>query len=1078
LSRTIDRFIKAAPQFVPGVFAVLALLGAQAAFGQEGLSTLRGTVTDSSGAVVAGVSISAREIQTNIVARSATTDAQGNFEMPGLKSGTYQVTASLQGFKKSLVDGVILQSNQVRRVDIALEVGEVATEVAVNASAAAIETEQATIGANFNAAQRYGDLPIPGNAFSGTYAVLAILPDVQREPGDWGSPRMAGQGGGQVHMGQDGIKEETLNSQTVNMEAVQELKAVYVNNSAEYARVGYFDTITKNGTNEFHGVGSYYLRNSALGARGFFEEDKTKVIYHTFNIAGSGPIIKNKTFFYGLWNGERVPGHAFYLSNVPTVKMRGGDFSQLLGLSDPVVIRDPLTNQPFAGNIIPQDRLSSVSQKTQDVFFPQPNRGGADALVSNLGWVHGYPDDQFHADVLSVRVDHRLSDKNSLYGRIQAYLPRYVLAGSYPTTNWTRLRQSHSWAFNDTHVFSPTLLNSFTFGGNRDGLRDNEKVDNYQPASGSSVTQEVGLQGVNQASVERPGGSPIFSINGYDDIYVQPGGNIAYTNFTFADSVTWAIGKHILKFGGEQRSYKDFDNRVPNENFGSFDFNGSLSGNAYADFLLGLPFRSSRLNPLVNRTETSKELGIFITDTFKVTPKLTLEYGLRWDRFSATTYDDGLMFNWDPASGNIIVPQNALSKISPFYPTNISIVGGKVAPDPDSKNFVPRMGAAYRINDKTVIRGGYGIFNEFLGSAVRNQGGGPFAVTETYFNSINNGVPLFQMPDPFPASGGSADIPSQDASGYPFKTTNGRIHQFNLTLERQIRDMGFRLSYIGSRNRGMNYTLEVNKPAASLTPFSDDRRPYPQFVSASFPRSDGRANYDSLSFAAQRRVGWVTFDAHWTWAHGMLDYANVEDPYGPRLWNRDFLAKHRVVLNTVWELPFGKGRRYMSNAPGVVDHVLGGWKVVWVTYLQTGQYFSPAFSDSDPSNTNTFGGLPDRICNGNLPAGERTVERWFDTSCFVAPPAGRYGNSGANVLQGPGLNVHNLTVLKRFRLTEKLSFDYMALVANVFNHPNFEFPASDISVPGEAGVISSTHGLYSGERAGPRMVEMRVRFEF
>jgi hypothetical protein len=146
--------------------------------------------------------------------------------------------------------------------------------------------------------------------------------------------------------------------------------------------------------------------------------------------------------------------------------------------------------------------------------------------------------------------------------------------------------------------------------------------------------------------------------------------------------------------------------------------------------------------------------------------------------------------------------------------------------------------------------------------------------------------------------------------------------------------------------------------------------------------------------------------------------------------------------------------------------------------LQTGQYFSPAFSDSDPSNTNTFGGLPDRICNGNLPAGERTVERWFDTSCFVAPPAGRYGNSGANVLQGPGLNVHNLTVLKRFRLTEKLSFDYMALVANVFNHPNFEFPASDISVPGEAGVISSTHGLYSGERAGPRMVEMRVRFEF
>jgi len=1062
------------------VFNVVVLMAAvfsACLFGQEGLSTLRGTVTDSTGAVVPAVEVTAREVRTNITARTVKTDAQGNYEMPALKAGQYQVTATMTGFKKFVIDDVILQSNQVRRVDAVLEVGDVTAEVTVSAAAAAIQTEQGKIGADFNAAQRYWDLPVPGNAFSGTYAVLAVLPDVQREPGDWGSPRFAGQGGNQVHMAQDGVKEETLNSQTVNMEAVAELKAVAVNNTAEYARPGFFDTITKSGTNDYHTEASYYHRNSALGARNFFAAEKAKVIYHTFNLSSSGPIIKNKTFFYALWNGERVPGGFNYLSNVPTVQMRKGDFSQLLSLGE--IITDPLTGNPFEGNVIPPERLSSVAQTVQEDSFPPPNVGGPDALVNNFAWIHPYPDDQFRADVLSVRVDHRLSEKNSFYARIQAYLPRYVLAGNYPALGWTRLRQSHSWVFTDTHVFSPNVVNIFSFGGNRDGIKDNEEVGGFQPGSGSEIVTKLGLQGVNQAGVERPGGSPEFDISGYSTISIVPGGFVVSgRNFNWADSVTWAVGRHVVKFGSELRAYGNFDGKVPNENFGSFAFNGVFSGNAYADFLLGLPISSTRLNPLTNRKQTSKELGLFVTDTFKVTPKLTLDYGLRWDRYSATTYDDGLMFNWDPQTGDIIVPESALSKVSPSYPATITVVSGDVVPSAESGNLVPRIGVAYRLNDKTVVRGGYGIFNEFLGAFVRVQGGGPFAISETYFNRIENGAPLFQMPNPFPSAGVSPSVPSQAASGYPLETENGLIHQFNFTVERQVRDIGFRLSYVGSRNRGMNYDVEINKPQPSLIPFSEDRNPYPQFVSAVYPRSDGRTNYDALSFAANRRVGWATFDVHWTWAHGMSDFLNTENPDAPKVWNRDFLAKHRVVFNTIWELPFGRGRRFLNNIPAAADHVLGGWRIAWVTYLQSGQYFSPYFSDADTSNTNTYGGLPDRICNGNLSPGERTIDRWFDASCFVNPPNGRFGNSGANVLEGPGLHVHNVTIFKRFRLTEKLHFDYMAMFSNIFNHPNFLFPASDISVPGGAGVIGETHGLSSGERAGPRMIEMRVRLEF
>lgn len=572
---------------------LLALLFSISAFGQEGLSTLRGTTVDASGAVVPGTTVTAREVLTNVVVRTVNTDAQGNYEMPALKAGTYQVTATQAGFKKAVVEDVLLQSNQVRRVDITLEVGEVATEVTVSAAAATIQTEEGKIGSDFKAAEDYASFPIPGNAFSGTYAVLAVLPDIQREPGDWGSPRFAGQGGNQVHMAQDGVKEERLNSQTVNMEAVLELKAVVVNNTADYARPGYFDTITKNGTNEYHGEGSYYHRNSAVGARNFFEDSKAQIIYHTFNLSAGGPIVKNKTFFYALWNGERVPGHTFYLRNVPTNAMRAGDFSALS------TINDPTTGMPFAENKIPDTRISNVAKVVQDELLPPPNRGDPNSPVSNLSFLFPYPDDQFYADVFSIRVDHRLSDKNSLYGRVQMCLPKYVLAGAYPALNWTRLRKSHSWVFNDTHVFSPTVVNSFTFGGNRDAIKDNEEVDGVQPASGAELVQRMGLQGVNKKGIDSPGGSPVFSISGLSTISIRQGGfNLPSLNFNVADSVTWAKGKHVLKIGGEVRTYSTYNEQVSNDNFGNFQFTGTFTGNAYADFLLGLPRRSIRLDPL------------------------------------------------------------------------------------------------------------------------------------------------------------------------------------------------------------------------------------------------------------------------------------------------------------------------------------------------------------------------------------------------------------------------------------------------------------------------------------------------
>jgi hypothetical protein len=570
-------------------------------------------------------------------------------------------------------------------------------------------------------------------------------------------------------------------------------------------------------------------------------------------------------------------------------------------------------------------------------------------------------------------------------------------------------------------------------------------------------------------------GFPRMDIAGSTTLRNNPGGYIQKDkSWDIADSLTWAKGRHVLKLGMEFRPQARFSGAVPEGTYGVFNFNGSLSGYGAADFLLGLPFSSQRLDPLINRTQLDSELGLFFQETFKVNSRVTMELGLRWDRFGQTDYDDRLIYNWDRATGNVIVPAGALKAVSPLYPTGqIKLVAGDAHQHPSARNFAPRLGLAYRpFGSNFVIRGGYGIYTETIGRFARAEGGGPFQISETFFNAIRDGQPLFAMPNPFPA--GSGQIPSQSVSGFDPDTHNGRIHQFNFTIERQFRDLGVRLSYLSARSRALNYTIGINKPEPSLIPFTQTRRPFPQFVGVSYARTDGAANFNALTLEAQRKVGQLMFDAHWTWASNYSNSLNLEDPYAPRSWSRDpNTVRHRVVLNAIWYLPLGKGKRLLSNVDSALNHVVGGWQLYWIAYLETGQFFSPSFSSADPSNTNTVGGLPDRIANGNLQPSERTLQRWFDTTAFARPPSGRFGNSGMNVLEGPGLHMHDLTLGKTFPITERWKFTLMAAAQNVFNHPNFNNPGANLSTPGTYGVVTSTRGF-----APARQIMIRLRLEF
>ena len=1066
----------------PLLCAVLLSLSLTVASGQTDLSTIRGAANDPSGAAVPNAKITLTAVETN-VSRDAVTTSDGVYEIPYLTPGTYRLTAVGSGFKTFVAENILVTSRQTRRIDINFELGSIGSEVTVKANAAVIATEGSQVAGGFNR-KNYVDSPTSVSFFP--QAFMLTLPNVQSQSGSY-NLRIAGQPSAQVSEALDGVPTDGPVNLVQNMNDFEELQVVGANNSAEFSRVTSFSMTGKSGTNDFHGFAFYEFQSSALNARGFFDTQKAANHQHHGGINVGGPIRKNKTFFYGAYYLERIPGSTFYNLSAPTDAFRQGDFSQLLRQASPVLVKDPLTGAPFPGNLIPSNRWNATSLKVQNSYLPQPNQGGPALQTNNYGYLFPWTSDLYKWDSTTDRVDHRFSDKNTLFGRYINRLTPYVLAGSsFPdVSEWTRTRYHHSIVISDTHVFSPTLVNTARWGWVKDRINDGSTVGGVTPVNGDTVVKDIGLQGVNPHGYSAQG-FPSITITGVTPLTVNPGGlNQDLRNFDYGDSITWSKGSHVLKFGGELRTFRSFSGTIPTGTYGQFTFDGSLTGNGYADFLLGLPYSSTRLDPLTNRAQTTYELGLFLTDTYKITRKLTLDYGLRWDYFAAATYEDNLQFNWDPSTGNVVVPSSTIGKISPLYPTNlIKVVPGQVIPSPYKKNFRPRLGIAYLVNDKTVIRGGYGAYTETLGTfaAVQNAslGGSPFQLAETYYNTVQNGQALFAFPNPFPA-GGVAAIPSQTISGYPLNTTNGVIHQFNVSVERQIRDFGLRVSYIGSRSHGLHYTFSnINKPEASLIPFTQSRRPYPQFVGISYLNQDGNARYDSFQTEVTRKMGSFTLDAHYTLANNMADYLNLENPYQHNYWNRDaYTSRHRAVMNAVVELPFGRGRRFLSNSPAAVDAALGGWRLMWITILQSGQYFSPSFAGSDPSHTNTSGGLPDRVANGNLPSDKRTVTNWFDASAFAVPAAGRYGNSGVDILEGPGMSLQHISLIKEFPITERIRLNYQAMFLDLFNTPTFDFPYSNISVPGQVGRLYTLQG--AGGNPGyssSRVITMRLRLEF
>lgn len=1050
-----------------GLFVMSSLL----ALGQTVNATLRGTVTDSAGSGIPFATVTLLEPATGQAVRTADSLSNGDFEFDELKPGTYRLRCSAPGFKAFVADNVILDSGQIRRIDAPLPLGEVAEQVTVSAGAAVINTESATISGTFTARQH--DESPQVTPYPSTYSLLTTLSGVQ---GGFGAPVANGQQQSQQSQTFDGIPNDLAGEQSNNANFFEQVSATLFNAPAESPVPVQINEVTKRGTNSFHARGTYRIYDSVLDARGYFETSKSPYIQHEWDIEGSGPIWKDHTFFFGEWFAQRIPLGFNYRASVPSQDYRSGVFT--------TTILDPQTGLPFANNTIPANRISPVALAIQNNYFPVANVDTG-STVNNFASHFPFNSDLYRGDWPAVRIDHNLSKNNTLFVRWLLRETPYVLNNGLPALIWTRERKHSQWAAGDTHILSPQVVNSFRFGYSTDYIVDGNREAGQTPPNGASVLATIGLQGANPGNLSGQG-FPEVDISGLTSLNDVPGGVKANNHITnFNDTIDWQIGKHVLRLGFMAQHFSTFRGVVPD--FGTFAFTGLFTGgdgsntqNAYADFLLGLPQQSQRTDPLGGRELKLTEYGAYAEDSFKIARRLTLNYGLRWDLYGTPGADDHLMYNFDPSTGNVVVDPAALSRVSPLYPSNIHVVTGAVKANSDKANFAPRVGVAFALNDHSVLRGGYGLytsrfdngggrFNNFLPINPQLGQTGPFSISEVYQNVVSPGTqPLLSFPNPYPSTTASAQVPSQNVYGYPQQISHGHIQQFSGTYEDEIAHIGLRASYVGSRSSGLNYLVNTNIPAPSTTPFTADRRPFPQFVNTTLLRFDGGAKYDALQLEAKRRVGGLTFDGSYSFARSTANYLDTENPYDvlSRWANDGATRRHYGVASVVYALPFGKGHAYLgSNGPGV-ERFVGGWSTSVITYLASGLWFSPFYDTVDASNTGTFGGLPDLVGNPNAVSGGRSNNNWFNTSAFAVPQAGHFGNALPNSLEGQHLYQTQVSLTKSFNITERVRFSFETQISNLFNHPQFLNPSGDITAGAGGNQFTSQFGTFDSLETG------------
>lgn len=1079
---------------IPG-FVALALC--VAAYSQASFGVVTGRVTDTTGAVVPGARVQIVNQATNVM-RTIVTDALGSYEATHLHPGMYTVRVEASGFKRFVHTNILLEAVAHVRIDVKLEVGDVATEVTVTGAAPVVESETASI-AQYRPVQHLLDLPLNVIGTTAPFYQVAILTPTAFE-GEGSARAFAGARRTTTNFNVDGVSSNSIvfGNQEANLQppvdSVQEVRVSYAGNKAEFADSGNLMIVTRSGQNQFHGSAFWHHYNSRLAARSFFAPTRGAVdpvtgkeVTSQQNIFGGslgGRIVRDRAFFFAAFEDNYDPTPTPVTASVPTVKMREGDFSEVT-----TVVRDPFTGHPFPGNSIPKSRHNSASLKAQQRLYPLPNFGPPSLAVANF---RGSFDRDSRVDKINTRVDYVISAKHTVYARFGftrnradslagGFLPAEFIGGHARTLN--HAPQGH---ISSTYTIAPNLINEARAGVAR------HWVTTGGPLPGQELIDFIGIQGLKRQPPEERA-APNITITGFQSIAWSGDNRRVANHYLLSDQLTWIRGRHTVKSGVEYRPQQY--NGPARPGFGIYNFTNRFSGYPYADFILGLPTTTQREQerPLLYARWYSA--GWFVQDDLKLSARLTLNLGLRYEYNSPQWDKYDVISTFDRAGGSLVVPKaEVMQYIHPLFPKTVPIITAAEANlprslrRPDKNNYTPRVGFAYRpfADARTAIRGGYGIFMDdltadvFAAFLVRH---GPFNFNEGFTNTIADGVPLLTFDRPFLAMG--TRLGALDVRGMDFDLRNPYAQQWSFTVEREVApNTGVRLSYIGTKTTRATYRSDINKPRPSTERFSPARRPYPLYNTVIFCESAGNQTYQGVSLNIERRIerGFY-FQANHTVAKMLTDTEDaseggptLENPYDRAGFRGDsqWVPRHRFMSNLIWELPVGRGRRLLDRG-GWADWVAGGWQISAIYIARTGEYLTPVFSGSDPSNTNTIGGRADRTGNGNLPRRQRTIERWFDASAFAVPPNGRFGNAGRGVIIGPGRHALSLGLFKRFTFAERHSLRVQATATNALNHPNFGNPAINISVPAAVARITT---VATRDFGGPRALSIGLRYQF
>jgi Carboxypeptidase regulatory-like domain/TonB dependent receptor len=1062
-------------------FALPAFLLAQV---DTGLIT--GTLHDQSGAVVPGASVTATEVNTN-TRTSMRSDAGGNYFSPPLRVGKYTVTAEAQGFSTQTRENIVLQVQDRLRVDFDMRVGEVSERVVVSADAPLIQTETSSLGEVVNERQ-VSDLPLNGRNYLDLATLTAgVARTSEGTNGNVGGNFVAnGTRGTLNNYLLDGIDNNSNdNGGTVlrtSVDAIQEFKVQTNSYSAEFGRSGgaAINAVIKSGTNEIHGSAFEFLRNSALDARDWFEDPtQPKAAFQQNQFGGTigAPIKKDKLFFFGDYQGTQIRSPFTFVSSVPTAAQRTGDFS---GPGNNIIYDpntyDPSTNtrQPFPGNRVPADRILALSQNFMNLY-PDPNQPGKlrnNYIISPRG--------KDGIDQMDARIDDNLSSKDQIFGRFSwstrtrlnpAPLPGLANGGG-SSTGYT-YEDAQGLALGNTHTFTPSIVNELRAGFNH------VHINRGIPPGGTQFpAPELQVPGV----VNNPptNGLTIFAPNGYRRLG-DPGFAptlLATRETQVSDSVNIVRGRHTIKVGGQVR-WSEFNIFQVSRPRGNFSFNGrftqnpadrSGTGSSLADMLLGLP-TSSLIDSLPYFGNRQHVIAAFVQDDFKVSSNLTLNLGLRYEYTSPIVEVNNRQSNFDYSTGQIVVAGK-----------NGASAG---LTEMDKLNFAPRVGFAYSpfADHKTVFRGGYGIF--YSPQEIRTAGGLQLAYNIPFWfepNWVSNGItPVLTVGQGFPK------LDPTQATDPPVTSVDSHLHSpyyqhWNFGIQRELPgQVAFEIAYAGSKGTHLQVLVDHNQVR---TPGPNDvqpSRPYPNFGPFTSIENHGNSTYHSLQMKANKRLSHgLSFLSAFTFAKSINDQPEIccAQPWPQNSYDlrsekgrSDFDQRFRWVNSFDYELPFGKGRTWLnSNRPA--DLIFGGWHVGGILSFASGFPFSPLLG-YDPSNTGSQGLLrSNRIANGNLPAGQRTPDNWFDLNAFPLPNDFTFGNAGRNILEGPGSIFSDVSLRKQFAVTERQRIEFRAEFFNLLNHPNFAQPDNFIDDgPGSAAVITST-------AAPMRQIQFALKYSF